>query len=728
MSGARLEVYVGARILTTQGVAVVTAVDRHGAVVKDSTGTQRGIPFTQLSGRALSAAGVDAVHASLLPWFDGLDAETVADARFKHEVCTEIATGHRYGLAELAQPGEPFYPFGPTYGASLTAKVRAMSRLISFERSIDRVTMRRVHEGELSRETISPRTIHKWYRAYERDPWRGLVDGRKVRGRQGFEVLDPTFRRIAENLFAQFDGTVSAVNLQEIERRIRLQLRNEGVEDPNLPERLVQEYLSYHYRALGGTTRAHKSRRLRKVAGHESYPAQHPGETSVDLTRWDAFCVDELHERAISVEVGTLISIPTRAVLACRVYPRSATGVEAGLLVYDAMRQLSMVVEGATIDDFRWAGLPSSLDLSGNPLRWGRRSLAADPHTLQGEHHLPGVAPTSLRSDHGSIFVSDHFQTLCAEFGINLMLSRPKKPNDNAHVERLHETYQRAAQQIPGFKGRAVHERGTFVTDQALLTVEQFTQHLHRFIALDYHRQPHDGLTLPGTPGIRLTPLEMHDAIAEAAGRLTVPQHPDLIYQFLPIRWLRPGHAGVEYKNLTYDDEVLEGFRSVRTGRFRDKDNAVPFHYDPRDVTRLWFRHPDTDRIHEIGWRGRHLIHAPLVDVVRDRALARIKERGGNRVLNRNTVMRQIIDEIGELTAAPSSEEWRTKMAAARMRWEQAQKDHDEVAQAHLLLELHASHGLPRVPGEDHAPPTTEAGEVPMLDFEEPWPDYQELG
>ena len=459
----------------------------------------------------------------------------------------------------------------------------------------------------------------------------------------------------------------------------------------------------------------------------DSYPAQHPGETAVDLTRWDAFCVDELHERTISVEVGTLISIPTRAVLACRVFPRSATGVEAGLLVYDAMRQFSMVVEGTTIDDFRWAGLPESMDLAGNPLRWGRKSLAADPHSVRGEHHLPGVSPTSLRSDHGSIFVSRHFQTLCAEFGISLMLSRPKKPNDNAHIERLHETYQRAAQQIPGFKGRAVHERGTFVTDQPLLTVPEFTAHLHRFIALDYHRQPHDGLTLPGAPGIRLTPLEMHDALTEATGRLTVAQHPDLLYQFLPIKWLRPGHAGVEYKNLTYDAEVLKDFRSVPMGRFRERDNAVPFHYDPRDVTRLWLRHPDTDRIHEIPWRGRHLIHAPLADLVRDRALARIKERGGNRVLNKTTVMRQIIDEIGELTTAAAPDEWRAKMSAAHLRFEQARRDHDEVEEAHRMHERHASQGMPEI-REDHdtTDVTPQFKEESMLEFEEPWPDYQE--
>ena len=267
MKDARLDLCAGERILTADGVSVVTSIERHGVRLKGATGSERFVAYTQLSGRALTPDGVTAVHTSLLPWFDSLDESTVGDALFKNEVCTEIATGYRYGLPELAQPGEPFYPFGPTYAVSLSAQIRAMSRLISFERTVDRVRMRRVHEGQVITAGVASRTIHDWYRAYERDPFRGLVDGRKIRGKQGFEALDPTFRAIAESIFTQFDGTISAVNLQEIERRTRLQLKNEGIENPNLPEQLVQRYLSHHYRALGGTTRAHKSRRLRRVAG-----------------------------------------------------------------------------------------------------------------------------------------------------------------------------------------------------------------------------------------------------------------------------------------------------------------------------------------------------------------------------------------------------------------------------------------------------------------------------
>lgn len=717
---------VGTRVLTADGYAVVIRLERHGVRLRFSTGPERSIAYSQLDVRSLGEDGIQAVHASLFPWWQQLELAVQHEALFKQECVLECRTGFRYGLAELAQEGEPFYPFGPDFGFSLRARYAAMSRVVSFERSVDRVIMRRVYEGELKSHRIAPRTLQRWDTLWTGGGLRALVDGRSIKDKQGFEAIDPTFRRIALEKFAEYDGSRSRPNLQEIERQIRVALKNEGVEDPNLPDRLVQEFLSQHWRAIGSTVRAQRSKSLRKVAGHESYPAQHPGELATDLTLVNNFVLDPLQERAINVEVGVIHSIATRVIHGIRVFPRGARGIDVGLLVYDAMRQLSMVVDGTTIDDFRWSGIPESLDLSGNPVHVGRRPALNPGRSLQGVHYLPGIAPTSIRSDHGSIFVGEHFRALMDQFGIELRLSRGKKPTDNPHSERKMEDLERAYQQIPGYKGRSVKDRGRFIgieADEPLLTAEALERHLKLWTALDYHRMPHDGLTLPGAPGIRLTPLEMHDALADATGRILVPQHPDLIYQFLPIIWLAPGHAGVEHKNLTYDAAVLEEFRSVRVGTFRAKDHAIPFHIDPRDMTRLWFRHPETDRIHEIPWKARHLIHAPLVDDVLDRALKRIRERGGNRAINKTVIMRQIIDEIGELTTAPSTDEWRAKMAAAQLRWEQSQRDHAEVAAAHRILEEQVETGSPRgAPVADDTESSPE--ELGAIDFDAPLPDY----
>jgi hypothetical protein len=160
---------------------------------------------------------------------------------------------------------------------------------------------------------------------------------------------------VALEKFAEYDGSKSRPNLQEIERQVRVTLKQSGVTGPHLPDRLTQEFLSYHWRATGSSVRAQRSKSLRRVSGHESYPAQHPSELGTDLTLANNFVLDPLRERAINVEVGVIHSIAARVIHGIRVFPRGARGIDVGLLVYVAMRQL-MVVDGTTIDDSRWCG------------------------------------------------------------------------------------------------------------------------------------------------------------------------------------------------------------------------------------------------------------------------------------------------------------------------------------------------------------------------------------
>ena len=178
-----------------------------------------------------------------------------AAALFRQQCVQEVRTAYREGMAELAQPGEPFWPFGESYGVSLTERYKAMSRLVSFERSVDRTVMQRVYDGEIQDPSVSGRAMMMWDKKWLRDGLGGLVDGRSIRDKQGFDALDQNFRRIAEEQFRQFDGRRSAISRNELERRIRLQLKNESLEVENLPERLMEEYLSHHWRAIGRTTK-----------------------------------------------------------------------------------------------------------------------------------------------------------------------------------------------------------------------------------------------------------------------------------------------------------------------------------------------------------------------------------------------------------------------------------------------------------------------------------------
>ena len=281
--------------------------------------------------------------------------------------------------------------------------------------------------------------------------------------------------------------------------------------------------------------------------------------------------------------------------------------------------------------------------------------------------------------------MSRHFRALLDSLGIDFLLNRGGKANDNPHVERWHETIQRGLQQIPGYKGHNVSERGRLVSEEPLLTAPQLQQHLRRFIGLDYHRSWHTGLALPGEPEARLCPLEMWDAMVELTGRIDVPQKPDLIYQFLPVRWGTIDHAGVEFKDLVYDSPILDPYRSVVSGRFRAADHKAPFFVDPQDMSRIWFHDPQSDRIEPIEWRGADRTEAPMTEAIVDAMRRRIRRRGGNSVLKRNSATRQILEELTQLTETPAKPKLRKMLTAARLRVEQARVDHGEAQQAQNL-------------------------------------------
>ena len=724
----------GMRLLMPNGPVLVLSIERYGIRVKTVVGDEQEVSWDQLEARETDETGVQGVHLALEPWWSSLPLAVRLEALARLEVVLEILTGYRDGLADFARPGEPFHPFGDGYDVSLTFRIRRMARQLSVERSADRVVMRRVQAGDLISESVSESTVRLWVKAWQREGLRGLVDGRKTKGIQGFEALDSRFLRIAEETFSRYDGDISIDNQKEVERQIRVQLKQQGITDVHLPQRLLQEYLSARMRAIGNTTRQNRGKDLRKSSGRRSYPAVHPGHLAVDVTRWDGFVIDPLTGRVHSVEVITVISVPTRVIVALRVVPRSATSFEASLCLYDAMRPMSMLVEGdddVTVDSFRWCGLPVSLDFDGRPIYAHRSPRPNTSRAIRGEHIKPAVTPMSVRADNGAIFLSAEFRALLTDFGVDLLPSRGSRPLDNSHVERWHESLQRACQQIPGFKGRRVTERGrtVMIADKPLLTARELEEHLHRFIALDYHRSPHDGIRLPRMEAGHFTPLERFDMLLPAAGNLVVPQRPDLIYQFLPKRWLKIGNAGVEYRGLTYDGDILDELRQVRPGTFRAGDDRIPFLYDHRERQHLWIRHPFTDRVHQLEWRESHLVHAPLTDVVVDEARRLMRERGGNKALSKRKVMLELIDELTQITAASDMAEWRTKLTAARLRHEKALLDHAEAAAATRALE-ESRHGVLRLqfvrslaagPADEAAP-----GQAREVD-DEAWPDYREM-
>ena len=688
MANGRTNLLIGARVLTENGTAVVVAIGSSGVKLRDTIGQVREISWAELTTVcAINDGEVAVLCQPLRPIWDTLDTDAKNVALGRLEVVQEILTGYRNGHPELARPGEPCTPFGPGFGISESRRCDAMAAILSQEGQADRILQRRVDEGAIRSAGTSPSTVRNWLRAWKRGGLFALIDGRSMRNSMGWDVIDPRYQAVAREVIDALDGDRSTVSVGELDRRIRVKLLDAGIRDVVAPQRITQAYLSALKGEKGSTTRAQKSHALGSVSGTSHFPAIKPGQiVAVDATRADNLVYDPLTGSPCSVEILTAIDVSTRVVLALRVVPRSADAVDAGLLIYDVCRPFSMTVDGTSIGDWRWVGLPECLDLSNVVATSKRRRTAPDFSTLQGEHPIPSVMPDAVRCDHGSIFVSAHFRAILRDLGIDLLLSRGKKPTDNPHVERWHETLQRALQQIPGYKGRNVSERGRLVSEETLLTATELQGHLRRFIALDYHRSHHTGLILPGEPTARLCPLEMWDVMVEATGCIDVPQRPDLIYQFLPIRWVTICETGVELSEMVYDSDALEDYRLVPAGYFGGRDQAAPFFVDPHDLSRIWFSDPKTKRVVPIPWRGANRIDAPMTEAIVNAARQRIRVRGGNTVLNRGSATRQILNELVQLTKPSKSGKGRSMLAAAARRVEGSREDHAEAQAAQEKL------------------------------------------
>jgi putative transposase len=688
MTSVRTVLVDGARLLTDSGTAQVLSVDASGVGLRYSWGDATTISWADLGTlRSIEDGIAEALSDPIQPVWDGLDEAIRSAALTRLEIVQEILTGYRDGHPAFAREGEPRSPFGPGYGVSEHKRCIEMAKQLNLEAKFDRERQRRVADGDIRSAGVSDQTIRRWVREFKKDGLLALIDGRAVRPSHSYDRIDQHYQDAAIKVLDSLDGDRSTISIEEIKRRTEVDLKNSGLVDVKPPERITRQFLADLKRARGASTRAQRSQKLRHVSGTKHYPAIRPGQVvAIDATRADNLVYDPQSGKPYSVEILTAIDVATRVVLAIRVVARSANGIEAGLLVYDICRPFSMTVDGTSIGDWRWVGLPQELDFTQVPVRAGRRLFAPDFSTLQGEHGIPSVLPDAIRSDHGAIFVSKHFRALLDSMGIDLLLNRGGKANDNPHVERWHETIQRALQQIPGYKGRNTSERGRLVSEEPMLTATELEHHLRRFIALDYHRTWHTGIIQPGQTDARLCPLEMWDAMVELTGRIDVPQRPDLIYQFLPVRWATISHDGVELKNLAYDSPVLDGYRSKRVGQFRAQDEKAPFFVDPRDLSRIWFRDPATSLVHPIEWRGIDRTHAPMAAAIVDGVCRRLRERGGNRVLNRNSATRQIIDELTQITEAPVRPKLRKKLTASRLRVDQARVDHGEAQEAQKRL------------------------------------------
>ncbi|WP_081247257.1 hypothetical protein [Mycobacterium avium] len=258
---------------------MVVSIGVSGWTIRDAFGGLEVIGYLDaIAVREVRAGEVAPMADALRPLWDAIDENARTTALDRLEVVQEIFTGYREGHRELAREGEPRYPFGPGFGVSETRRCEVMASVLAEELVRDRAVQRRVQDGEIRAITTNPSTIRKWLRGWKDGGLRALIDGRSLRGRKSWDLIDLRYREAAVQEVDALDGDKSTVADAEIHRRALVRLKDDGAKDLVIPQRLSGEFISQLRKQRGATPRAQRSNRLRETSGTQHFPGSRPVE------------------------------------------------------------------------------------------------------------------------------------------------------------------------------------------------------------------------------------------------------------------------------------------------------------------------------------------------------------------------------------------------------------------------------------------------------------------
>ena len=489
----------------------------------------------------------------------------------------EVLTGFRSGSSFLAAPGEPRTQFDP--------QLPLMTR----------------YQAKAQELGMSVRALNKWVVRFHRQGDAGLAP--RSRG----PSPNPTGKADLRWVDTALEVMVEHTDLSRPSETMVIRRTNARVIARYGADVVPQPSRSTAFRVLAVLERRHPTFRLstkrnrdiadRPTEAYGKLRPTRPGEyLLMDSTRLDVFALDPVTLRWVRAELTVALDWYTRCVTGLRVTPVSTKSIDAATVLYQTFRPRPPGQNWPKEAVWPDHGIP--------------RAVLMDVDTITGSvvgAAHPAIVPDTLVVDHGRIFVSEHLMSVCERLGISVQPARLKTARDKGPVERFFETLREDLLQVlPGYKGPDVYSRGVDPESEAFFFLDELEDIIREWVAVVYHRRPHSGLSDPHLHAMKMSPAMMFEHGVARAGYIEAPRDPDLAYEFLKTEWRTIQHYGVEIGGRRYDGAILDRHRNTSSAYGGKGKGRWPFQVDPDDVTRIYFRDPDTRRYHALVWE-----HAP---------------------------------------------------------------------------------------------------------------------
>ncbi|GAA0972158.1 helix-turn-helix domain-containing protein [Acrocarpospora macrocephala] len=593
MSWAGVRFGVGTRLVldgeTVEIVELVATKAGNEVIVKDMRGGRRRMSQRELlfSDRARVIPDVDGPEpddpyetaGTVLGRLTPAQLARVAERAAHLE---EVLTGYRSGSEELVGPGEPRAEYDPDLplGTRYAAKAKELG--------------------------VVPRTVERWVHDYRRFHQAGLAEGMEPHGAGRLGQADPRWVEMALEVMAEYTSeSQPTMALVAEQTAARLQARY-GADVVKMPSRASSyrylEELDHRVPTFHGSSKRRRESADRPKTAYGRLRPTRPGEyVLLDTTRSDVFALDPITLRWVQAEITVAMDWYDRAITGLRVTPVSTKAVDVGGILYQTFRPRPVGKNWPAHAVWPEHGLPRGVLMDVD-------AFTSTP--VRAAAVAPRV-PETIVIDHGKVFASAHVTSVCRRLGISIQPARLRTGRDKGPIERFFRTLRQGLlERLPGYKGPDVYSRGLDPEGQAFLFLDELEAIIAKWIAVVYHHRPHRSLVDPHMPGLKLSPAMMFEHGVARSGYVEVPRNPDLGFEFLKVEYLPVHHYGVEINRCRYNGDVLEDFRGKTSPFLGAAKGRWPFHVNIDDITKIYFRHPDTRQWHALDWE-----HAPMLDM-----------------------------------------------------------------------------------------------------------------
>ena len=233
--------------------------------------------------------------------------------------------------------------------------------------------------------------------------------------------------------------------------------------------------------------------------------------------------------------------------------------------------------------------------------------------------------PSCIYVDNAAEFHSIALQRGCEAHGITLEYRPPGQPHYGGIVERVIGTLMTLVHRLPGTTFSNVKEKANYPSEKkAQLTLAELEEWLTIAVVDYYHQKKHRQLGMPPIAmyerGLTEEKIKQHNAA------LRQLKHPKLfLLDFLPASWRSLGRDGFTLDRITYFSQHLKTLIAKRKmlGKFL-------LRRDPRDISRVYVLHPETNEYMEIPCRA---LNHPSLTLWEHRAcLQYLKQQGETKI------------------------------------------------------------------------------------------------